>query len=956
MIPTTYKMDRIIEQIISSVYAEEEHMLTARIIHFPEIFMKAASQLTGDTALRVLLDDLSIRKYAGELQGEDEQAQFQYYNEILLQDKAYINQLLEKYPELDRLLQLQLGQLLDVMEQIADRLEKDRTRIRKELCQGKDFERIADLELLISDPHNHGKRAARVTLDNGIVIYYKPHTIEKSLKYQKVCHYISECLGMGFQKTGYIDCGDYGWEACIEQKPCKTEAEVKRYYIRMGNHLFLAYALSATDLHGENLIAHGEYPVIVDFETFPGTTAWIESTSAERKAAEIIENSVLRTGILPVLTWGKGKQAVVTSALSNGQKVTTPFRMAVVKEAGTSNAHIEYEHLQVNMPGCIVKLGNATVNPADYVEEICDGFQKAYQIFLKDGVVKQMLEPFFDGKSRVVLRHTQQYFMYRFTSLHQDFCKDMEDRRDLLSVLYEKEEDEISHKIHTYEMESLLRLDIPYFEVAGRSRSLYDGDGGEYESYFSHSPFEAWNRKISEFGEADLERQLIILRLSLELLRPVDQVAERQSVCLGMEGSCENLPIDGESGKNLDSLSDMAKSLENAAGKIIDWIARTAIATKEDINWLGIQFYSDEKWSIKPLGMYLYDGVAGIALFLAEYTKNFRHEKAVYLLELLKKKMFRYTDKVRLDFMDLDRKGQEIPGNYRTGLLDGEGSLVQAYVLLYRITGDMEFLSYAQKHFEVVEMIAQQDQYYDYLSGNAGTIINAAGLFELTGKREYREFAVQTEKNLWSHAVKMKVGYGYKTAGDHAPLAGIAHGNSGFLMAYAKLIELAGDNGYSEKANELLLYEDSLYSEEKGNWFDLRREEQEKVMNAWCHGAPGILLSRLQLSKVMDSEIVIGDIKRAAEALFVQKPGNHICLCHGIAGNLLIMNDYLKEYDNRGYRERYYNMLQGFLQNLDAAGMQIPLEYLNPAFMNGISGVGMALIQIYKNDWLQAHE
>ena len=202
----------------------------------------------------------------------------------------------------------------------------------------------------------------------------------------------------------------------------------------------------------------------------------------------------------------------------------------------------------------------------------------------------------------------------------------------------------------------------------------------------------------------------------------------------------------------------------------------------------------------------------------------------------------------------------------------------------------------------------------------------------------------------------METGYGFEAVGCPAPLAGMAHGSSGFLMAYAKLMEITEDSRFVEKMNELLLYEDSLYSEEKGNWFDLRREGKEKVMNAWCHGAPGILLSRLQLSKVTDSEIVIRDIKRAAEALFVQKPGNHICLCHGIAGNLLIMNSYLKEYDNRAYRERYYSMLQGFLHDLDAVEQQIPLEYLNPAFMNGISGVGMALIQIYKNDWLQAHE
>ena len=40
------------------------------------------------------------------------------------------------------------------------------------------------------------------------------------------------------------------------------------FYIRFGEILALSYILNATDLHMENLIAYGEYPVIIDLETF----------------------------------------------------------------------------------------------------------------------------------------------------------------------------------------------------------------------------------------------------------------------------------------------------------------------------------------------------------------------------------------------------------------------------------------------------------------------------------------------------------------------------------------------------------------------------------------------------------------------------------------------------------------------------------------------------------------
>ena len=49
---------------------------------------------------------------------------------------------------------------------------------------------------------------------------------------------------------------------------CETEYELQNFYIRFGEILALSYILNATDLHMENLIAYGEYPVIIDLETF----------------------------------------------------------------------------------------------------------------------------------------------------------------------------------------------------------------------------------------------------------------------------------------------------------------------------------------------------------------------------------------------------------------------------------------------------------------------------------------------------------------------------------------------------------------------------------------------------------------------------------------------------------------------------------------------------------------
>jgi lantibiotic modifying enzyme len=53
----------------------------------------------------------------------------------------------------------------------------------------------------------------------------------------------------------------------VEYLPCQNQEEIKRYYQRAGQLLCLLYVLGANDCHNENLIACGEYPVLVDLET-----------------------------------------------------------------------------------------------------------------------------------------------------------------------------------------------------------------------------------------------------------------------------------------------------------------------------------------------------------------------------------------------------------------------------------------------------------------------------------------------------------------------------------------------------------------------------------------------------------------------------------------------------------------------------------------------------------------
>ena len=80
------------------------------------------------------------------------------------------------------------------------------------------------------------------------------------------------------------------------------------------------------------------------------------------------------------------------------------------------------------------------------------------------------------------------------------------------------------------------------------------------------------------------------------------------------------------------------------------------------------------------------------------------------------------------------------------------------------------------------------------------------------------------------------------------PLTGFSHGAAGMAAALARLSHVSGEPRYGAAAERAVAYERSVFDAKRGNWPDFRSSsEPDEFMLSWCHGAPGILLSRLVL-------------------------------------------------------------------------------------------------------------
>lgn len=289
--------------------------------------------------VRILILDIFEKKKEGALRGENSGEEYIFYEKNFLNNEIFMEYVLRKYPELDRLLRLHDIKLDFVRTEINKRIGIDNI-LR---CSSEKRKKVKELKLNQGDTHKNGHSVSKVEFTDGSILYYKPHSLDKNLKYQKLYKHLCEKAGISCREVKYLSRQTYGWEENIENKSCNTKEEVERYYFRLGIHLFLGYALGATDLHGENIVAHGEYPVIIDMETYPGYIAKSNGSSTEdkteRKIREKIMTSVLSTGILPVLTWGSGNQRVLMSAVNMHGKIRTPFKMPLAKDDKTSDIH-----------------------------------------------------------------------------------------------------------------------------------------------------------------------------------------------------------------------------------------------------------------------------------------------------------------------------------------------------------------------------------------------------------------------------------------------------------------------------------------------------------------------------------------------------------------------------------------------------------------------------------------
>lgn len=924
-------------------------MLTSRRIATEAFVHELTSpplEQIGSLFTRCLTLELNIARMEGALKGSDPHERFHDFA-LRLHDPEYSWRLLERYPALARSAVIAVENWAGARREFAERLGTDIDLVMS-LRGAHSGDAVLDsVTFGQGDSHRHGRSVALVGFTDGSSVMYKPRPMSVDLHFQEFLHWVNQCgLRPTLRTFSVVDRGSYGWSEFVEARPCPPGAALKRFHRRQGALLAVLHTLVASDMHFENLIASGEDPVAVDLEAlfhtwrFQGPQPFHVPTGA----VDTMLESVLEVGVLPSPSlWVDGEEEG-WSDLSGLREVTdqlTHDKIPSLDGVGTDQMRVVRRRARRrggdNTPRPAVPSGGGALEHRD---ALVAGYREAYDLLVRhrtelladDGP----LAAFSSDEVRVVVRPTQTYVQFLEEIRHPDLATDALERDGLLDALWFWHRDHpCREELVASERNQLSRGDVPVFTTKVASRHLYaDGRVVAYDA-LPRSGWEAARTRIAGLSDQHREQQVWFVEGSLTAL------AMSTVEGLPRPSTTPVSPTDRFGGSDL----------IEAAQEIGDRLVAGAITDDEHVCWLGLSLVREQVWQVGPAMMDMFNGLSGIALFLGrlgEVTGRTRYRHAA---ERAVRTMTAQIDA----FASLPPHHREVVRPITgVGAFGDLGSPIYALAHLSRLWDRQDLAERAAHLLPALVPALRDDTGLDVLGGAAGAALVCLSLAAVYDDPLVSRLIDLASDRLVATTEKSEGGLAWRAdVNPERPLAGFSHGASGIATALARIDRFRGTRRHEHLVREALAFEDSVFDPLWGNWADRRTvSEGAPPMVAWCHGAGGIGLARVDLIGYLDDDLLSTDLDRAFTSVESTRVSEGIgvgndCLCHGDTGNIETLR-HIAANTNDGARAKIAgDAVNTVLARAHSRGWScgVPLGVETPGLMPGLSGIGYALLR-----------
>ncbi|MAG37687.1 MAG: hypothetical protein CL878_15740 [Dehalococcoidia bacterium] len=397
------------------------------------------------------------------------------------------------------------------------------------------------------------------------------------------------------------------------------------------------------------------------------------------------------------------------------------------------------------------------------------------------------------------------------------------------------------------------------------------------------------------------------------------------------------------------STDEIEQTAQTGAHSVYGYIERTAEPQADGVRWQTLNWDNEPHYDPS-----VFNGVAGVSLFLADYHRLTGSPRALDLAQ----GALRWCSQP-------ERLNAPAPDWRRDGLIRGRAGIAMAGLRLAAVAGDRQTLETA---VTIAEQLLQKEPgpLTDWQDGAAGEGLFLLRLAKVSGDKRFLDGAVRSAAWLDSVAIKDERGCYWPWRTDDSPHAkwyGLSFipGSAGIAHFLLSLYAATQDSRWAALAKEAGETLERQARPDRGglNWPDTMDglENGEDLRCQWCYGASGVGLYFAKAYEVLGPEAAptaLATAEAAGETTFQYGDvRRNPVQCHGLAGNAEL---FLALYSVTGqprWRERAHDFAlralayrrttpEGDVWQADDPG------YESPDFLYGAAGTGHFFLRLWR--------